>query len=57
MLQMVDAGGKLVMAEPVTISNGKNTKRLMISNYPAGSYFLYLVGLDWEVSLDKVTKQ
>lgn len=57
MIQMVDPAGKLILAEPMNVANGKNTKRLLIDNYPSGSYFLYLVGLDWEVSLDKVTKQ
>ncbi len=57
MIQMVDATGKLILAEPFSIINGKNTKRLVIDSYPAASYFLYLVSEDWEINLDKVTKQ
>ncbi|HFA49714.1 MAG TPA: T9SS type A sorting domain-containing protein [Bacteroidetes bacterium] len=57
MIQVVDAAGKLVLAEPFDIVNGKNNKKLNVERYPAGSYFLYLVAEDWEVSLDKVTKQ
>ncbi len=56
-IQMVDAAGKLVMQQPVSIASGKNTKRLEVGSYPAGSYFLYLVGDEWEVSLDKINKQ
>ena len=56
-IQLVDAGGKLLTQVPFSIVNGKNTKRLDVSNYPAGSYFLYLVGEDWDVSLDKINKQ
>ncbi|MEZ4934958.1 MAG: T9SS type A sorting domain-containing protein [Saprospiraceae bacterium] len=56
-LQMVDPAGKLILQQPVSIAYGKNTVRLQVAQYPAGSYFLYLVGEDWEVSLDKINKQ
>ena len=56
-IQMVDPSGKLILQESIDIVNGKNTKRLNLGSYPAGSYFLYLVGEQWEVSLDKLTKQ
>ena len=57
MIQMVDGAGKLVHAEPLSIAKGTNTKNMMVAKYPAGNYFLYLVAEDWEVSLDKLTKQ
>ena len=56
-LKLVDPAGKLISQEPISIANGKNTKRLNVANLPAGSYFLYLTGEDWEVSLDKMNKQ
>lgn len=56
-LQLVDATGKLILQEAVSIVNGRNNKRLHVGQYPAGSYFLYLVGNEWEVSLDKINKQ
>ena len=56
-IQMVDPSGKLILQEPVTLASGRNTKRLLVGNYAAGSYFLYLVGEEWEVSLDKLNKQ
>lgn len=56
-LQIVDASGKLLLQEPVSLVSGKNTQRLNMGSYPAGSYFLYLVGNDWDVSLDKLKKQ
>ena len=56
-LKLVDAGGKTLIQEPVSITNGKNTSRLDVSQFPSGSYFLYLVGEGWEVSLDKINKQ
>lgn len=56
-LKLVSASGKTLIQEPVSITSGKNTNRLDVSNFPAGSYFLYLVGEDWEVSLDKIKKQ
>lgn len=56
-IQMVDPSGKLILQEPLSIVSGKNTKRLNVGSYPAGSYFLYLVSDQWELSLDKLTKQ
>ena len=55
-IQMVDAAGKLVLQQPLALAKGKTSKRLEVGQFPAGSYFLYLVGEDWEVNLDKINK-
>ena len=56
-LQVVDATGKKVMVEQVDLVRGENTKQLIVSPLAAGNYFVYLVGDDWDMSLDKITKQ
>jgi hypothetical protein len=57
MLKLTSVTGKMLIQEHTSIVNGKNTMRMDVSQFPAGTYFLYLVGEGWELSLDKINKQ
>lgn len=56
-IQVMDAGGKMVQAEPVDVQNGRMITELVVAQLPAGSYFVYLTAEDWKLSLDHFTKQ
>lgn len=56
-IQVVNAAGKMVQAEPVSVENGRNITELVVAQLPAGSYFVYLAAEDWKLSLDSFTKQ
>lgn len=56
-VKVIDPAGKLIIQEPVSLISGNNTVRLDMAKYPASSYFLYLSGNGWEISLDKLNKQ
>lgn len=56
-LQVVNAAGKLVHLEPVTVENGRTDTEIIVSTFPAGNYFIYLAADDWKFGLDKFTKQ
>lgn len=54
---IMDATGKQVLTEQMTIATGKNTQKIRVSDLPAGSYWVYLAGKDWKVGLDRFSKQ
>lgn len=56
-LQIVDAAGKTVQMEPVSVEYGRNDAELIVSGLPAGNYFIYLTSGDWKLSLEQFTKQ
>jgi hypothetical protein len=56
-LQIVDATGKMVHFEPLTVQFGRNDSEVIVSQMPAGNYFVYLTADDWKLSIDKFTKQ
>lgn len=56
-LQVVNAAGKLVHVQSVTVQNGRTNAEIIVSNFAAGSYFVYLASEDWKIGLDKFTKQ
>lgn len=56
LLMIVDAQGKRVINEEISLVNGSNSKKLLLNNMPAGNYWAYLMGDGWKVSLNKFTK-
>ncbi len=56
-LQVVDASGKKVILESMTVTYGQNRTKLDVSNLASGSYWIYLQGDGWKAKLDKFAKQ
>jgi type IX secretion system substrate protein len=56
-LQIVDAAGRKLMAQPISIVNGENNHRLDVSQIAPGSYWVQVQGEDWKLNLDRFTKQ
>lgn len=56
-LQIVDAAGRKLIAQPISIVNGENNQRIEVSQLPPGSYWIRVQGEDWKLNLDRFTKQ
>ena len=56
-VQVVDATGKQVMANKMSIAKGANRQKLSVNNLTAGKYFVYLVNGSWKLNLNSFTKQ
>jgi hypothetical protein len=56
-LQVVDATGKQVMANKLSIQKGANRQKLNVNNLAAGKYFVYLENGSWKLNLNSFTKQ
>ncbi|MEZ4958883.1 MAG: T9SS type A sorting domain-containing protein [Saprospiraceae bacterium] len=56
-LQVVDAAGKKVITQDMTVTYGQNRQKLDVSNLAAGNYWVYLEGEGWKAKLDKFSKQ
>ncbi|TAK43806.1 MAG: T9SS type A sorting domain-containing protein [Saprospiraceae bacterium] len=56
-LQIVDAAGRKMMAQPISIVNGENHQRLEVSQLAPGTYWLQVQGEGWKLNFDSFTKQ
>lgn len=54
---IMDANGKQVMTDKMSIANGKNIQKIKVSELTPGSYWVYLAGSDWKIGLDRFSKQ
>ena len=56
-LQIVDAAGRKMLAQPISFVDGENQKRLEVSQLAPGTYWVQVQGEGWKLNLDRFTKQ
>lgn len=56
-VQVIDATGKQVMSNKISIQKGANRQKLDVGYLASGKYFVYLVNGSWKMSLNSFTKQ
>ncbi|GIV31515.1 MAG: hypothetical protein KatS3mg029_0866 [Saprospiraceae bacterium] len=56
-LQVLDALGRVVLAQPMTVLDGENHFRIEADKLVPGNYWIRLSGEDWQINLDSFKKQ
>lgn len=56
-LQVLDALGRVVEAQPMTIQDGENHFRIQADQLVPGNYWIRLSGENWQINLDSFKKQ
>jgi len=56
MLKIMDAAGRIVYSEPLTLNEGSNTYQINVSQLPGGSYFIDLNGKGLNKKVERFIK-